>query len=172
MTSRTRWSQQSGYLQTTASCTAVSDLCGTTPYSRPTWTWEVGHNMWYAIQRQHVLCYEHKPEIKSLLSTRQSNPQTSRRNSIPRCNSFRRSQIKSTYQKHHQKAKSTLGFLTRNLKHCPKSCKKTVYLALVRSTLEYSAVVWDPHLQKDIDQLERVQRRSARFITGDYSFLD
>ena len=55
--------------------------------------WEVGHNMGYAVQRQHVLCYEHKPEIKSLLSTRQSNPQTSRRNSIPRCNSFRRSQI-------------------------------------------------------------------------------
>ena len=28
--------QPSDYLQTTASCTAVSDLCGTTPYSRPT----------------------------------------------------------------------------------------------------------------------------------------
>ena len=71
-----------------------------------------------------------------------------------------------------KKANSTLGFLKRNLKHCPKSCKKTAYLTLVRATLEYSAVIWDPHLQKDIDQLERVQRRSASFITGDYSFLD
>ena len=71
-----------------------------------------------------------------------------------------------------KKANSTLGFLKRNLKHCLKSCKKTAYLTLVRATLEYSAVIWDPHLQKDIDQLERVQRRSASFITGDYSFLD
>ena len=94
--------QPSDYLQTTASCTAVSDLCGTTS-KRPTWTWEVGHEMGYAVKRQHVLCYEHKPEIKSLLSTQQSNPQTSRRTPIPRHNSFRRSQIKSTYQKHHQK---------------------------------------------------------------------
>ena len=29
-------------------------------------------------------------------------------------------------------------------------------------------VVWDPYLKKDIDALERVQRRAARFITGDY----
>jgi len=26
----------------------------------------------------------------------------------------------------------------------------------------------EPYLQQDIDQLERVQRRGARFITGDY----
>ena len=35
--------------------------------------------MGYAVQRQQVLCYEHKPENQSLLSTRQSNTQTSRR---------------------------------------------------------------------------------------------
>ena len=29
-------------------------------------------------------------------------------------------------------------------------------------------VVWDPHLQKDIDKLERVQRSAARFIAGNY----
>ena len=71
-----------------------------------------------------------------------------------------------------KKANSTLGFLKRKLKHCSKSCKKTASLALLRSTLEYSAVVWDPHLQEEIDQLERVQCRSARFITIDYSSRD
>ena len=39
----------------------------------------------------------------------------------------------------------------------------------MRSILEYSAVVWDPHLKKDIDQLEAIQRRAARFVHNDYS---
>ena len=63
-------------------------------------------------------------------------------------------------------------FLRRNLKHCPESCRKTAYLALVRSTLEYSSIVWDPYLQKDINKLEKVQRQAARFIIGDYSSKD
>ena len=68
-----------------------------------------------------------------------------------------------------KKANSTLGFIRRNLKHCPESSRKTVYLALVRSTLEYSSIVWDPILVKDINKLEKVQRQAARFVTGDYS---
>jgi hypothetical protein len=38
----------------------------------------------------------------------------------------------------------------------------------VRSILEYAAVVWDPYHQGDIQKLERIQHRAARFITGDY----
>jgi len=34
--------------------------------------------------------------------------------------------------------------------------------------LEYAASVWDPHLAKDINKLENIQRRSARFVKGDY----
>ena len=41
-------------------------------------------------------------------------------------------------------------------------------ISLVRSTLEYTASVWDPHLAKDINNLENIQRRSARFVKGDY----
>ena len=67
-----------------------------------------------------------------------------------------------------KKANSSLGFIRRNLKHCPKPCRKNAYLALVRPILEYGAAVWDPHLKKDIDKLERVQRSAARFIAGDY----
>ena len=56
----------------------------------------------------------------------------------------------------------------RNLKKCPSECKKTAYVALVRSTLEYGAVVWDPMLQKDIFKLEKINRKAARFIKGDF----
>ena len=65
------------------------------------------------------------------------------------------------------KANSKVGFLWRNLKHCPKELREQAYIALVRSVLEYACAVWDPHLRKDITSLEQVQRRAARFTTGD-----
>jgi hypothetical protein len=67
-----------------------------------------------------------------------------------------------------KKANVTLGFLRRNLRHCPKHCRRTAYIALVRSVMDYGAVVWDPNHQGDINKLERIQNRAARFITGDY----
>lgn len=66
------------------------------------------------------------------------------------------------------KANSTLGFLRRNLKFCPKACKLTAYVSLVRSTLEYGSIVWDPYLKQDVDMLEKIQRKAARFILNDY----
>ncbi|XP_053390995.1 uncharacterized protein LOC128553836 [Mercenaria mercenaria] len=51
---------------------------------------------------------------------------------------------------------------------CITECRKSAYLALIRSTLEYSAIVWDPYIEGDINKLERIQRQAARFITGDY----
>ena len=71
-----------------------------------------------------------------------------------------------------KKAISTLRFLKRNLKHCLQDSRRTAYLSLVRSTLEYSSIVWDPYLQKDIDKLETVQRQANRFITRNYSSRD
>ena len=35
-------------------------------------------------------------------------------------------------------------------------------------TVEYASSVWDPHLQKDINKLEMMQRRSARYVTYRY----
>ena len=58
-----------------------------------------------------------------------------------------------------KKASSALGFLRRNLRLCPPSCRKTAYISFVRYALEYSAVVWDPYQQNDIDKLENIQRR-------------
>jgi hypothetical protein len=67
-----------------------------------------------------------------------------------------------------KKANCTLNFLIRNLKRCPQECRRTAYIGLVRSILEYGATIWDPYLQQDIDILERVQRKAARFISGDF----
>ena len=66
------------------------------------------------------------------------------------------------------KANSTLGLLKRNLNKCPEDCKKIAYTALVRSKLEYGCTIWDPYTEKNIKEIEKVQRRGVRFITGNY----
>ena len=71
-----------------------------------------------------------------------------------------------------KRAGSTLGFLRRNLRNCPQECRRLAYITLVRSTLEYGAVVWDPYLKQDIERLERIQRQAARFIMRDYRSRD
>ena len=66
------------------------------------------------------------------------------------------------------KSNKILGFLRRNLKHCPTKLKETAYKSLVRSIVEYSATIWDPYLKKDTIQVEKIQRRAARFVCNDY----
>ena len=51
---------------------------------------------------------------------------------------------------------------------CPKETRLSAYISLVRSTLEYGAVIWDPFTQGEIDKIERLQRKAARFINNDY----
>ncbi len=66
-------------------------------------------------------------------------------------------------------ASRTLGFLRRNLRDCPRELKQLAYFSLVRSRLEYASVAWDPYMAVvDIDALERVQGRGARFVCGNY----
>ena len=50
----------------------------------------------------------------------------------------------------------------------PQFVKEKCYTALVRPKLEYACAVWDPHHQNHIDDLEKVQKRAARFVTNNY----
>ena len=68
------------------------------------------------------------------------------------------------------KSYQCLAFVHRNLKYCPEKLRRLSYISLIRSKLEYSSSVWDPHLCKDKHHLEMVQRRAARFIKRDYSY--
>ena len=68
-----------------------------------------------------------------------------------------------------KKADYTRAFLKRNINMCPREVKKQCYVALVRPVMEYASEIWDPQTQNNITALERVQRRSTRFIMNDYS---
>ena len=65
-----------------------------------------------------------------------------------------------------KKANSTLGFLRRNLNINSTSVKEQAYKSLVRPSLEYACSVWDPYFAEDINLIESVQRRAARYVTG------
>ena len=64
----------------------------------------------------------------------------------------------------------TLGFLRRNLYTCPQEVKETAYKGLVCPVLEYSGSVWDPSGVGLQNELEKVQNRATRFVTGNYNF--
>ena len=51
---------------------------------------------------------------------------------------------------------------------CPRNVKESAYKGLVRPILEYGSSVWDPQSILLQDELEKVQKRAARFVTGNY----
>ena len=67
-----------------------------------------------------------------------------------------------------KKANNSLAFLRRNLASCPRDIKAQSYQAVVRPILEYASSSWDPYTKSNIQLLEALQRRAARFVTGSY----
>lgn len=62
------------------------------------------------------------------------------------------------------KANQILGLIRRAFHFLDERSLVTLYKAMVRPHLEFSQVVWSPHLLKYVDMIEKVQRRATRFI--------
>ena len=67
------------------------------------------------------------------------------------------------------KANRTLGFIMRNFYSCPKHVKESAYKTLVRPLLEYSSAGWAPYTKNLTNQIEKVQKRAARFVSNDFT---
>lgn len=65
-------------------------------------------------------------------------------------------------------ARKKLWYLKRNLKLAPPETRLTAYKALIRPTLEYASIIWDPFRAYQINKLEKIQRMAARFILSRY----
>uniref|UniRef100_A0A1X7SE02 Reverse transcriptase domain-containing protein n=1 Tax=Amphimedon queenslandica TaxID=400682 RepID=A0A1X7SE02_AMPQE len=73
----------------------------------------------------------------------------------------------SNHYKHiSKKAYGQLLLLKRTFTTTCPSVKRLLYISLVRSQITYCSPVWRPMFIKDIVTLERIQRRSTKFIVG------
>lgn len=68
-------------------------------------------------------------------------------------------------------ANRALGYLKRHFSRASPDVKKTLYVTLVRSKLEYAASVWDPQQAYLAQEIESLQSRAVRFIFNDFSRL-
>ena len=64
------------------------------------------------------------------------------------------------------KGNQILGMIRRNITYKEKGLIVPLYKAIVRRHLEYCIHAWRPYLRKEIDMLEKVQRRTTKLITG------
>ena len=53
---------------------------------------------------------------------------------------------------------------------CPQEVKEAAYKGFVRPVLDYGSLVWDPPGVVLQEELESVQKRAARFVTGSYNY--
>ena len=62
------------------------------------------------------------------------------------------------------KGNKILGLIRRNITYKGKKLIIPLYKAIVRPHLEYCIQAWRPYRKKDIDTLERIQRRATKII--------
>ena len=53
---------------------------------------------------------------------------------------------------------------------CSKEAKKSAYNMIVHPHLEYAPTCWNPYTKCNIDKLEAVQCRAAKFVLSFYDY--
>ena len=73
-----------------------------------------------------------------------------------------------TFSKHigtiANKATKIVGVIRRSFDYMDEQMFKTLYKSMVRPHLEYANTIWSPFLKRDIEKLEKVQRRATKIV--------
>jgi len=64
------------------------------------------------------------------------------------------------------KANKVLGIVNRQFHNLDKASFLIFYKGFIRPHLEYAIQAWSPYLKKDIEYLEKVQRRATKLVKG------
>ena len=64
-----------------------------------------------------------------------------------------------------KKANQVLGQINRSFTYNTKDIMSKIYKAFVRPHLEYAVTAWSPWQRKDIDMIEKIQRRATKRIS-------
>ena len=64
------------------------------------------------------------------------------------------------------KSNQILWLIKRSFVYRDTEIIKRLFTALVRPHLEYSNSVWHPRFKKDVEHLEKVQRRATKLVTS------
>jgi len=64
------------------------------------------------------------------------------------------------------KAMSVLGMIKRSFSHIIIESFTILYNTYVRPHLEYCVQIWNPYLKKDIECIEKIQRRATKLVHG------
>jgi len=64
------------------------------------------------------------------------------------------------------KSNQILGLIKRSFVYRGTEIIKRLFIALVRPHPEYANSVWHPRFKKDVEQLEKVQRRATKLVTS------
>jgi ribonucleases P/MRP protein subunit RPP40 len=70
------------------------------------------------------------------------------------------------------KANKVLYVTKLALARSTQKVKETAYKSIVRPLVEYSSSVWDPYYANQIDSVEMIQRKAARFCLNRYQKMD
>jgi hypothetical protein len=65
------------------------------------------------------------------------------------------------------KGRRNLKFVMRNLKEASKEVKERAYTSMIRPIfIEYASSARDPHMRRDVGELDKIQKRAARRVCG------
>ena len=75
-----------------------------------------------------------------------------------------RRQVAITNREKLQNGQQSTGVHCPNFRYKNKELMLPLYKSLVRPHLEHAVQFWSPHLRRDIDKMEKIQRRATKMI--------